>query len=329
MTPHPARTHLVTGVTGQDGVLLARHLVARGERVVGLVRPGSTSARAMAPYLDGVELVEVDLASRAEVAAAVDTAFPAAIHHLAALSSVGRSWESPQATHAVNADAARTVLDVAVERGIPFVQASSSEIVGAGDGPAVTEATPIAPVNPYGEAKAAAHRAVAAARSAGAHATNLVLFGHTSPLHAPSFVLPTVTRQAAEVALGRRDRIELRDPAVARDWGAAVDVVRAFAAAVDGPAGDYVIATGELHSLGDVAAWALEALDVAGVPVAASGEAARTNDVTGLVGDPTLAGQVLDWKPRTPLRAVVEQMARVDLERLRSGVAQSATYLPG
>jgi len=323
-------THLVTGATGQDGVLLARLLVARGERVAGLVRPGSTSARTMAPYLEGVELVECDLTSPSAVAAAVDAAAPAAVHHLAALSSVGRSWDEPEATYAVNGHAARTVLEVAASRDIPFVQASSSEIVGAGQGPVVTEATPVAPVNPYGEAKAAAHRAVADARASGAHATNLVLFGHTSALQAPSFVLPTITRQAAEVALGRRDRIELRDPSVARDWGAAVDVVRAFVAAPDAPAGDYVIATGELQALGEVAAWALSAAGVASSePAAASGEAARPHDVTGLVGDASSAAAVLGWRPATPLRKVIEHMVHVELERLRSGVAQAPSYLPG
>lgn len=327
MTDPAPRTHLVTGVTGQDGVLLARLLRARGERVVGLVRPGSPSAPTMAPYLDGVELVECDLSSLPDVGAAVDAAEPDAIHHLAGLSSVGRSWDDPESTYAVNAGAAQVVLDVAVERDIPLVHASSSEIVGAGDGPLVTETTPLAPVNPYGDAKAAAHRAVDAARASGARATNLVLFGHTSPLQGPDFVLPTITRQVAEVALGRRDTVSLRDPSVARDWGAAVDVVRAFAAAVEAPPGDYVVATGELHSLGEVAAWALTAAGVPAGPPATSGEAARPHDVTGLVGDASLAALVLGWRPAAPLRAVVEQMVRVELERLRSGVAQAAAYV--
>lgn len=321
------RTHLVTGVTGQDGVLLARLLLSRGERVVGLVRPGSPSVRAMAPYLGGVELVECDLLSPAAVTAAVEAASPAAIHHLAALTSVGRSWEDPGATLAVNAAAARILLDVAGEHRVGLVQASSSEIFGAGDGALVTEDTPIAPVNPYGEAKAVAHRAVVAAREEGARATNLVLFGHTSPLQGSSFVLPTIARQVAGVARDRRELLELRDPSVARDWGAARDVARAFAAAVNAPPGDYIIATGRLHSLGEVAAWAMEA---AGVPTAepvASGEPQRPTDVTGLVGDSSLARSALGWTPRTALRSVIEHMVRIELERLRTGVEHAPAYL--
>lgn len=324
-----SRTHLVTGVAGQDGVLLARHLRRDGERVVGTVRD-DRDQRAMACYLDGVEVVEHDVCDLDGFRALLDRFHPAAVHNLAAMSSVGASWDDVETTHAVNEHAVTGMLEalLAVGDDAPaFVQASSSEIFGpVASGTAVDETTPLHPVSPYAEAKAAAHRAVVDAREAGLHATNLVMFGHTSPVHAPTFVLPRITRMAAEVALGRRHRIELHDPTVSRDWGAAVDHVSAFALAVDAPAGDYVIGTGELHTLGEVVAWALAAAGVPDAPLVTTGES-RPNDFGDVVADTSRATAVLGWKPRMPLRRVVEQMVTVDLARLESGADQDAAYL--
>jgi GDPmannose 4,6-dehydratase len=327
-----SRTHLVTGVTGQDGVLLARLLRTRGDRVVGTVLP-ERSEPPLARYLAGVDLVPLDVRDRAGFASLVERVRPDAVHNLAAVSSVGDSWAQPELAEAVNHTAVCDMLEVIRDvrdrtgQAPSFIQASSAEIFGpAGSGP-VEEDARLAPASPYAEAKAGAHRAVAQARSEGVAATNLVLFGHTSPLHDPRFVLRSISQQAAEVALGRRAEVTLRDPSTERDWGAAVDFVRAFAAAVDGPPGDYVIATGQLHTLTEVTAWAMDALGLTVTPPRRSGEPARKTDFGGVTGCADRASEVLGWKPETPLATVIAGMARVDLRRLESGVDEDPAYL--
>lgn len=338
------RTHLITGVTGQDGVLLARHLVSLGEQVVGTVTY-DTDPRA-AIYLPEVTIEVLDIRSTSAFADLVSRHRPDVVHNLAALSSVGASWDAPSLTDEVNHQAVLGMLSVIGESGIDFIQASSSEIygpvreAGPGERPVdVDEDTALNPVSPYAEAKAHAHLAVAEARTAGARSTNLVLFGHTSPLHHARFVLPTITRQAAATALGQCDGVSLRDPSVTRDWGSAADFVRAFALAVRAPYGEYVIATGATHCLADVAAWALEAAGVtdpahasgpgsaSGVAVRASGEAARPNDFGGVRGDYRRARTNLGWWPQTTLQQTVAQMVYADLARLRTGVEDSPAYL--
>jgi len=153
-----------------------------------------------------------------------------------------------------------------------------------------------------------------------------VLFGHTSPIHAPTFVLPRITRSAAEVALGRRTSVELQDPTVQRDWGAAADYVMAYRLAVDAPAGDFVIGTGDVHSLREVVEWALEAAGAPEAPLVATGDV-RPQDFGGVVADANRAREVLHWRPGTPLRQVVEQMVEADLARLRTGREQDVAYL--
>lgn len=324
-----SRTHLLTGVAGQDGVLLARLLLRRGERVVGTVR-AERDHRAMACYLDGVEVVAHDVRDQDGFRALLREHRPDAVHNLAALSSVGASWNAVETTREVNEVAVTGMLATLAELGPEapaFVQASSSEIFGPiASGRSVDETAPLHPVSPYADAKAAAHRAVVAARESGLHATNLVMFGHTSPIHAPTFVLPRIARSAAEVALGRRESVELQDPTVRRDWGAAADYVEAFALAVDAPAGDFVVGTGQVHALRDVVDWALAAAGATGTPLVATGEA-RPHDFGDVAADPAHAAQVLGWRPRTPLRRVVEQMVAADLARLRSGREQDVAYL--
>lgn len=331
-TPPVTRTHLITGVAGQDGVLLARLLRARGDHVVGIILPDREHPP-LAPYLTGVDLVPMDVRDREAFAELVERLQPAAVYNLAAVSSVGDSWADPDLTEAVNHTAVCDMLDVlrAVRErdghAPSFIQASSAEIFGQADSVPVDEDTPLAPASPYGAAKAAAHQAVARARDEGTAATNLVMFGHTSPLHDPRFVLRTITRQAAEVASGRRAEVTLRDPSTQRDWGAAADFVRAFAAAADGAPGDYVLATGRLHALTEVTGWALAALDLPAAPPGKSGEPVRPTDFGGVTGSPARAGEVLGWKPEIPLATVIADMARVDLRRIQTGVEEDPAYL--
>lgn len=323
------RTHLVTGVTGQDGVWLSRLLVRQGDRVVGTSLDGTGGDRSC--YLQGVELTTLDVRDQDAVAKILDEVSPDVVHNLAAMTSVGASWQAAEEVADVDGGAVVRMLDVLRDRGdrAPvFVHASSSEIFGPADPTRlVDERTTIQPVSPYGEAKARAHDAVRAARADGLRATNLVLFGHTSALHALRFAIPSLARQAAEVGLGRRDCVALHNPATRRDWGSAPDFVRAFAAAAEAPAGDFVIATGALHTLEELGRWALDAAGAPDAAVTASGDPGRPHDFDNVRGDPRRAADVLGWSPTRTIRQEVEQMVRTELARLRTGVAESADYL--
>ncbi|GAA4109600.1 GDP-mannose 4,6-dehydratase [Nocardioides fonticola] len=339
-TPRPPLTHLVTGVAGQDGVHLARLLHAAGHRVVGTVSDASEPETLV--YLEGIELAAHDVRDSRGFARLLERVRPDVVHNLAALSSVGASWEAEELTLAVNRDAVVAMLAVLREHAerhgsAPrFLQASSSEIFGpATPGAVLDEDSPLAPVSPYGRAKAAAHEAVVAARASGLDAANLVLFGHTGPLHAAHFALPTTCRQAVEVAAGRRERLELRDPSVERDWGGAADFMAAWAqvALSPDPAQDVVVATGQLHRLGEVATWALAAAGAPADPRLIGDLAgpeqvpARPHDVTGVRGDASRLAARYAWTPSRQLRAVIETMVAVEEQRLRTGVRHRVGYL--
>lgn len=337
------RTHLVTGVTGQDGVHLARALLAAGERVVGThlgATPGPYGV-----YLDGVALTPLDVRDDARFAALLEEHRPDVVHHLAALSSVGDSWQQRELTDEVDHRAVVRIL-AALEahaqrhgRAPRLLLASSSEVFGEAPAGSVLDATaPLRPVSPYGEAKARAQEAVARARERGLDAASLILFGHTSCLHGPRFVLRRIARLSAEVALGRAEAVTVRDPSVRRDWGSAPDHVRAFVAAAQVDAiEDVVVATGAVHALGEVADWAWEAAArAAGDPTTGTAGAAlrtggeeptRPHDVSDVRGDPARATALLGWRPEVPLRAEIERMARVDVVRLQRGVEEAPDLL--
>lgn len=318
-------THLITGVTGQDGVLLSRRLLARGDRVLGTCRSGD--AGDVAPLIEGVEMLAHDVRDSRAFVRLIEEHRPDTVVNLAALTSVGASWDHPETARAVNQTAVLAMLEVLGALSAPprFIQASSSEIFGPPDSVgALTDArTALNPQSPYAEAKAAAHEAVVEARAAGLAATNLILFGHTGPLQAPTFVIPTIARQAARIGVAQAEELVLQDPTICRDWGCADDVAVAFESAIDGPIGDYVIATGELHMLADVAAWALAAAGSAIKARAAADAPARPNDFGGRAGDITAARDALGWAPSRSLQAEVERMVDVEIRRLRTGLRYS------
>jgi GDPmannose 4,6-dehydratase len=323
----PAATHLVTGVAGQDGIHLARLLLRQGIRVFGTARLGSAETAAMAPYLRGVELRDLDVRDTDRFATIIDEVRPDVVHNLAAMSSVGASWDEPELAAAVNHTAVVGMLSTLRGSGVRFIQASSSEIFGPVEVDEVDETAPLNPVSPYAETKAAAHVAVVDARASGdVAASNLVLFGHTSVLHATRFVLRTISRQAAEVARGTRSQVSVQDPSVRRDWGSAPDFVRAIAAAAQAEPDDFVIATGVLHQLGEIVSWAAAAAGIDDAPSAA-GSPSRPNDFGGVRGNSAHAAERLGWKPSVALREEVSRMVRVDLQRLDSGVEEDAGYL--
>ena len=319
------RTVLVTGVTGQDGIYLARLLLGAGARVVGATLPESTPSDLRAAYLGGVELVPMDVCDRDEVLRLVAATEPDEVYNLAAVSSVARSWDEPEITRAVNHTAVVTLLDALLElrdrtgREPRFFQASSAEVAGS------------AAHSPYAQAKAAAEDAVREARlKQGLHACSARLFNHESPLRPAAFVTGKITRGVAEIAAGRRDELRLGNLDVSRDWGFAGDYVDAMTRmlALEEPH-DLEIGTGVAHTLDQLlaAAFAAVGIDDPGRYVVADPDLIRPADTAVLVADPEPAAAALGWRATTTFDALVRHMVGVHQERLRTGVEHDAGYL--
>lgn len=316
-------TALVTGVTGQDGVYLARALVADGYRVVGTTTGAGGSSGRVAAYLADVELEVVDLRDAAALSALVAAVEPDEIFNLAAVSSVGRSWDEPDLTYAVNQVAVEVLLDAAREvqdrtrRPVRVLQASSSEVGGG------------AAESPYARSKAGAEQAVAAARDAGLAACSARFYIHESPIRAVGFVTRKITRGVAEIALGRAERLVLGNLDVVRDWGFAGEYVAAARLMVghEDPA-DLPIGTGVPHCLRDVVDAAFAAAGLATADHLEQDPALmRPADSAVLVADPEPAAAHLGWRAKVGFGELIERMVEVDLERLRSGVEDDLAYL--
>jgi len=325
------RTALVTGVGGQDGVLAARRLLADGLRVVGTTRP-DRGAGPMAPYLDGVEQVSVDLRDIASLTDLIEELRPDEIYHLAAVTTVGAGWARPDEVEAVNVDAVDALV-AAVCGVIPEARvflASSSEVFGPDAANPQDETTPLSPQNPYARSKASLHRIAETARAAGTFVSVGILYNHESPIRPVHFVTRKVARAAAEIASGRRESLSLGNLHTSRDWSAAEDVVDAMVrmARAESPR-DYVVASGRLHTIRELVEAAFGAAGV-GDPwshVAQDPDLMRSGDATGWQGDASLLRAELGWTPTTPFEDLIGSMVHADLRRLESGVEEDPAYL--
>lgn len=319
----PSPTALVTGVTGQDGIYLARRLLAEGLHVVGVARPGSTSGPRVAAYLPGVELREADITDGAALRSLVAEVAPEEIYNLAALSSVGRSWEEPELTRRVNLGTVVDLVDAAqalaaAGRPVRLFQASSAEVVGQ------------AADSPYARAKAEAEQVVEKARAEGLPASYARLYVHESPIRPPGFVFRKITRGAAAIALGRSDELTLGTLDVRRDWGHAAEYVDAFVRMLrrDEPV-DLPLGTGIDHSLADLVEVAFAAAGV-GDPwsrIVQDPDLVRPADSKVLRADPEPAAEAIGWRATTSFADLVARMVDVDLQRVRSGVEDDPAYL--
>lgn len=313
----------ITGVSGQDGGYLAEQLLAGGDEVHGLVREQDRPAPSAAgPHLDDAHLHVVDLTDTAALTGLIKDIGPDEIYNLAGISSVARSWVEPVATGEVSGLAAAVVLQAAWElsesrgRSVRVVQAASAEIFGD---PAISpqnESAPIAPVTPYGAAKAYAHHMVGVYRGRGMHAVSAILYNHESARRPATFVTRKITRTAALIARGEADELALGNLDARRDWGWAPDYVDAMVrAARHHEASDYVIATGVAHTVSEFVAAAFAR---AGVPdweryVRVDPAFFRPVDAVELTGDSSRARRDLGWAPTKTFEELVAAMVDADL----------------
>jgi GDPmannose 4,6-dehydratase len=307
---------LVTGVTGQDGSYLAELLLSRDYEIVGTVRdPGE-------PVPDGVTAVTADLLEPEALRAAIRSARPDELYHLAAPTFVPDSWEDPTETMAAIAGATATLLATAcsVDPRMRVWVSTSSEIYGdAGESPQ-DERTPMRPRSPYGVAKLAAHGLVGAMRERfGLFACSGITFNHESPRRPGHFLPRKVTRGAAAIKLGLERELALGDLDAVRDWSHAADVVRAawLALQADEP-GDYVVASGVGRTVRDLVAAAFAVVDLDWeAHVRVDPAFVRPPESVVSVGNPALARQRLGWQPERSFEDIVREMVEADLATLR------------
>ncbi|GAA3735596.1 GDP-mannose 4,6-dehydratase [Leifsonia bigeumensis] len=309
----------ITGVTGQDGTYLARALLAEGVEVHGLVRPGS-----VAIVEPGVTVHEADIRDSGALQGLVADLKPDELYHLAGQSSVGASWEDPVGTVEQTGAPVAALLQ-AVERHsrqTRLVNASSAEIFGVAPAPQ-NESTPIAPVSPYGAAKALGYFLVSSFRERGVHASSAILYNHESPLRPERFVTRKITVAAARIARGLQETVTLGNLDASRDWGWAPDYVDAMRSAVRQPTpGDHVIGTGELHTVRDfvVAAFAAAGIDDWQPHVVTDDTFFRPVDPATQAADASRARDRLGWAPTIAFPELVERMVRSDLARIDESV---------
>jgi len=319
-------TALITGVTGQDGTLLARRLVDEGVTVHGLTNSADELAAWRSVGPPEVVLHAADITDERLMAGLVADIGPDEVYHLAGISSVAFSWEHPVLTGAVTGVGAVSVFEAARRaqeasgRRVRVVQASSAEIFGIPDRAPQAEATPVRPVSPYGAAKAYAHLMAAVFRSRGLHVATCILYNHESPLRPETFVTRKITAAAARIATEGGGTMVLGNVDARRDWGWAQDYVDAMVRAVrhETP-DDFVIATGRTHSVAEFVAAAMRRVGIEdwAPHVTTDPRFVRPADAGEIVGDPTKARTLLGWVPTVPFEEVVGRMVDHDMELLR------------
>ena len=315
---------LITGITGQDGSYLAEFLLSKNYKVFGLTRRTSTPNYERIKHIeDKIELIPGDLLDQQSLTSAIDSSRPDEIYNLAAQSFVATSWSQPVLTGEFTALGVTRMLEAIrqVRPNAKFYQASSSEMFGMVRESPQNENTPFHPRSPYGVAKVYGHWITINYReSYNLFTVSGILFNHESPRRGLEFVTRKISHGVAKIHLGQTDHLVLGNLDAKRDWGFAGDYVCAMWLMLQQEkAADYVIATGENHS---VAQFAQEAFKVIGVKnwkkyVKVSKEFFRPAEVDFLVGDATRARKILDWKPTVSFAELVKMMVKSDIELLK------------
>jgi GDPmannose 4,6-dehydratase len=314
---------LITGISGQDGSYLAELLLDKGYEVHAIVRRASTTNYWRIEHiLDRIHLHPGDLLDQLSLIKVIDEVRPRELYNLAAMSFVPASWDQPMLTGEFNAQGVTRILEAVrqVDTGIRIYQASSSEMFGKVRQVPQTELTPFYPRSPYGVSKVFGHYITVNYReSYNLFAVSGILFNHESPRRGLEFVTRKVTDGVARIKLGLADSLALGNLDAQRDWGFAGDYVRAMWLMLQQPeADDYVIATGESHSVRELVdvAFGRVGLDWKKY-VKLDPRFLRPAEVDHLIGDPSKARRVLGWKPEVDFNALVTMMVDADIARLQ------------
>ncbi len=318
------KTALITGITGQDGSYLAEFLLEQGYRVVGMVRRTSTiNFDRLKHFQDKIEIVQGDLLDQMSLIGILQEIQPDEVYNLAAQSFVPTSFSQPVLTGEFTALGVTRVLDAIriVKPDIRFYQASSSEMFGKVREVPQNEKTPFYPRSPYGVAKVYGHWITVNYReSYNLFACSGILFNHESPRRGIEFVTHKVTHAVARIKLGLQEEVRLGNLDARRDWGYAGDYVRAMWLMLqqDEP-DDYVIATGETHSVRELCEVAFGYVGLNWEDhVVVDPQFYRPAEVDLLIGDPSKARAKLGWQPTVSFEELIQMMVDADLQTLRA-----------
>ncbi|MCW2594578.1 MAG: GDP-mannose 4,6 dehydratase [Jatrophihabitans sp.] len=319
---------LVTGITGQDGLYLAELLLSKNYEVYGLLRGQNNPKRSLVEeVVPDVKLLTGDLTDLSSLMHAFGQAQPDEIYNLGAISFVAYSWENARLTSEVTGQGVLNVLEATrIWCGddigkVRFYQASSSEMFGKVQAVPQSETTLLWPRSPYGVAKVFGHYMTINYReSYGMHASSGILFNHESPRRGPEFVTRKISQAVARIALGLQDKITLGNLDAKRDWGFAGDYVEAMWLMLQQEeADDYVVSTGETHSIGEFLDIAFRYVNIDDWTkyVEQDPRFFRPAEVDLLVGDSTKAREKLGWTPKVTFAELPEMMVEADLQEQR------------
>lgn len=320
---------LITGITGQDGLYLAELLLSKGYEVFGLIRGQNNPKRELVRQtVPGVHLVTGDLMDLSSLMRAMEVAQPDEVYNLGAISFVAYSWENAHLTADVTGKGVLNILEAVRlyshddPAKVRFYQASSSEMFGKVQEVPQRESTLLWPRSPYGVSKVFGHYMTINYReSYGLHASSGILFNHESPRRGPEFVTRKVSIAVARISLGLQKEIVMGNLDAKRDWGFAGDYVDAMWRMLQQDQGDdYVVATGETHSIKellDIAFGVVGIEDWSGY-VRQDPQFMRPAEVDLLIGDPAKAKDVLGWQPTVDFRQLITMMVENDLKEQRA-----------
>ncbi|WP_102347708.1 GDP-mannose 4,6-dehydratase [Bacillus sp. Marseille-P3661] len=320
------KTALVTGITGQDGAYLAKFLLEKGYKVVGLKARRSSETHWRLSFLgiqEDVDLIEGDITDPSSLIRVLKQTMPDEVYNLAAQSFVGTSWEQPILTANVTGVGVLNMLEAIrlVNPSIKFYQASTSEMFGLIQEQMQSEKTPFYPRSPYGVSKLFGHWMTVNYRESFQMFTcSGILFNHESPLRGIEFVTRKVTDGVARIKLGKQNELKLGNLDAKRDWGFAGDYVTAMWLMLQqAEPEDYVIATGKTTSVREFCKIAFEYVGLNYEDhVIVDPKFYRPAEVDILLGNPDKARKNLGWQATTTTRQLIEQMVDADLERVKN-----------
>ena len=319
----PEKVALVTGVTGQDGIYLTELLLEKGYRVIGAVRDMHIAAMKLpAQWMSVIELVDWDMLNKQKMAEVLASYRPSELYNFAAYSTGTGMYDDPIEIGEVNGLAVARILEAirTVDVSIRFCQASSREIFGEAVESPQTEFTVVNPRSPYGAAKLYADAMVRIYRQRyGLFACSAILFNHESPRRGLAFVTRKITHEAVRIKLGQTNELCLGNLDALRDWGFAGDTVRAMWLMLQHDhADDYVVATGETHSVREFCECAFSHLGLDYREyVREDATAFRPAEPALLVGNAAKARTVLGWVPMVGFKELVHMMVDADMQTLR------------
>jgi GDPmannose 4,6-dehydratase len=314
---------LISGITGQDGSYLADFLLEQGYKVFGMVRRSSMEKFDRIEHIkDKIEIRQADLLDQYSLIQLIEEIQPQEVYNLAAMSFVPTSWTQPVLTAEFTAIGVTRMLEAirAVNPEVRFYQASSSEMFGKVKSIPQNEETPFHPRSPYGVAKVYGHWITVNYReSYGLFATSGILFNHESPRRGIEFVTRKVTYNAAKIKLGLSNELRLGNLDAKRDWGYAGDYVKAMWLMLQQEhPDDFVIATGQTHSVRDLVEIAFSHLDLDYQEFVVLDETLkRPAEVDLLVGDYSKAKKILDWQPEVSFEELIKKMTDEDIKLVK------------